>query len=85
MSFVREGCKKIAIADQNAQGLEETTELIRDLKDSSEVQIVSQRTNVLDENEVYELLDTVVEQLGRVDYCCNAAGMTIRKVGCNEY
>ena len=40
-----------------------------------EVEIVRKRVNVLAENEVYDLLDAVVEQLGRVDYCANCAGI----------
>jgi NAD(P)-dependent dehydrogenase (short-subunit alcohol dehydrogenase family) len=39
------------------------------------VEILRKRTNVLDENDVYDLLDAVVEQLGRVDYCANCAGI----------
>ena len=74
VSFVREGCKKIAIADRNADGLEETTKLMKGAADSGEVEIVRARTNVLAENEVYDLIDNVVEQLGRLDYCANCAG-----------
>ena len=40
-----------------------------------EIEIVRKRVNVLAENEVYDLLDEVVEQLGRVDYCANCAGI----------
>ena len=70
----------MAIADQNAEGLEETAKLMKDAATSGKVEIVRKRTNVLDENEVYDLLDAVVEQLGRLDYCANCAGITIRKV-----
>jgi NAD(P)-dependent dehydrogenase (short-subunit alcohol dehydrogenase family) len=40
-----------------------------------DIEILRKRTNVLDENDVYDLLDAVVEQLGRVDYCANCAGI----------
>jgi NAD(P)-dependent dehydrogenase (short-subunit alcohol dehydrogenase family) len=39
-----------------------------------EIEILRKRTNVVAENEVDDLLDAVVEQLGRVDYCANCAG-----------
>lgn len=45
------------------------------------VEILRKRTNVTDENEIYDLLDAVVEQLGRVDYCANCAGIgSLRQV-----
>lgn len=47
---------------------------MKDAATSGEVEIVRARTNVLAENEVYDLIDNVVEQLGRVDYCANCAG-----------
>lgn len=40
-----------------------------------EIQILRKRTNVVAENEVNDLLDAVIEQLGRVDYCANCAGI----------
>ena len=75
MSFVREGCKKIAIADRNAEGLDETAKLMTEAAANGEVEIVRKRVNVLAENEVYDLLDEVVERLGRLDYCANCAGI----------
>jgi NAD(P)-dependent dehydrogenase (short-subunit alcohol dehydrogenase family) len=41
----------------------------------NDIEILQKRTNVLADNEVLDLLDAVVEQLGRVDYCANCAGM----------
>ena len=40
-----------------------------------EIEILRKRTNVMAENEVDDLLDAVVEQMGRVDYCANCAGI----------
>jgi NAD(P)-dependent dehydrogenase (short-subunit alcohol dehydrogenase family) len=74
ISFAREGCKKIAIADQNERGLEETAKSMREVAGNNIV-ILQKRTNVLADNEVLDLLDAVVEQLGRVDYCANCAGI----------
>ena len=75
MSFAREGCKKIAIADVNTDGLEETAKLMNEAASGDDIEILRKRTNVIAENEVDDLLDAVVEQLGRVDYCANCAGI----------
>lgn len=75
VSFAREGCKKIAIADVNAEGLDETAKLMNEAATQGEIEILRKRTNVIAENEIDDLLDAVVEQLGRIDYCANCAGI----------
>ena len=50
--------------------------LMKEAAASGEVEIVRARTNVLDEKEVYDLVENAVDQFGRVDYCVNCAGMT---------
>lgn len=74
VSFAREGCKKIAIADMNVEGLEETAKLMKEAATQGEIEVLLKRVNIVDEAEVADLLDAVVEQLGRVDYCANCAG-----------
>ena len=50
---------------------------MKDVASWGEIDVVRVRCNVLDENEVYDLVDNVTEQLGRVDYCANCAGTRI--------
>lgn len=77
ISFAREGCKKVAIADQNAKGLEETAKLMTEAATDGKIYILREQTNVIDEIQVSDLLDAVVQQLGRVDYCANCAGTNL--------
>ena len=67
----------------NAGGLDETAKLMNEAATQGEIEILRKRTNVLAENEIDDLLDAVVEQLGRVDYCANCAGVpTMNQVYC---
>lgn len=75
VSFAREGCKKIVITDQSTEGLKATEKLMREATSSEGVEIVQKRTNVLDENEVYDLIDAAVAVFDRIDYCANCAGV----------
>ncbi|OQU93621.1 hypothetical protein CLAIMM_00103 [Cladophialophora immunda] len=73
--FAKEGCKRICIADINAQGLEETKKMIEVVSDG-----VTVRTAVCDntdEKQVQSMVDGCVQQFGRVDYATNIAGITI--------
>lgn len=76
ISFVREGCRKVAIAGQNPAGLAETEQLMRDLVSTSvagELDIVCHTTDVSQEAEIDALLEKTVRDLGRVDYAVNCA------------
>ncbi len=74
LSFVREGCRKIAIADLNASGLADTAQMMRDLVSTSvEVDIITHTTDVTQESDIEDLLEKTVQALGRVDYAANCA------------
>lgn len=78
ISFVREGCRKVAIAGQNSAGLAETEQLMRELVSTSvagELDIVCHVTDVSQEAEIDALLEKTVRDLGRVDYAVNCAGV----------
>ncbi|KAI5365954.1 Putative short-chain dehydrogenase/reductase SDR, NAD(P)-binding domain superfamily [Septoria linicola] len=76
ISFIREGCRKIAIADLNASGLAETAQRMRDLVSTSvEVDIVTHTTDITRESDVEDLLEKTVSAFGRVDYAANCAGV----------
>lgn len=77
VSFAREGCTRIAIADLNEDGLRETEKLIREASSASgaeKIAVKIQRVNVLNESEVGDLVESAVDQFGRVDYAVNCAG-----------
>lgn len=74
LSFIVEGCRKIAIADRNAEGLSKTIELIRTAAAPAMVSIVSHTVDVSQEEQIQTFIDQVVAELGRIDYAVNAAG-----------
>lgn len=76
ISFVREGCRKIAIADRNREGLEETRDLLkRIVTPSCPLDLFICDSDISQEADVQRLVDGTVEMFGRIDYACNAAGI----------
>ncbi|KAK6396942.1 hypothetical protein LTR65_007440 [Meristemomyces frigidus] len=73
VSFAKEGCGRIVLADRNASGLGETSALIKDAASGCEVLKV--QTDVSKVDSVQHLVDEAVSHFGRVDYVCNAAGV----------
>ncbi|KAK5138446.1 hypothetical protein LTR08_000032 [Meristemomyces frigidus] len=73
VSFAKEGCSKIVIADRNDHGLEKTYSLIKDVASGCEV--LAGNTDVSKAESVQSLVDKAVERFGRIDYVCNAAGV----------
>lgn len=65
----------------NTEGLDETAKLMNEVAMQGDIEILRKRVDIVDENEVADLLDAVVEQLGRVDYCANCAGISNRFKG----
>ncbi|KAK5167129.1 uncharacterized protein LTR77_007859 [Saxophila tyrrhenica] len=74
ISFAREGCRKIAIADQNETGLEETSKLLQEAASNETIDVFSKKVNVAVEDEVNGFIDGVADKFGRIDYCANCAG-----------
>lgn len=79
VSFVKEGCRKISIADRNASGLAETKRLIEEEVRSSleQIDIVTRKTDVTQEAEIEELIVETTREFGRIDYAVNCAGKII--------
>ena len=73
--YAKEGCKRISIADLNLTGLEETESIIQSTCQG--VTVRSQVCDVTNETSVQKMVESTVEQFGRVDYCCNVAGMVL--------
>ena len=71
IAFAREGAR-LAIADFNEEGLNETLELVI----AGGARAVAKKTNVAVETEVEALVALTLETYGRVDILCNNAGIT---------
>jgi len=77
VSFAREGCRKIVLADRNAEGLEETARLIGELHGPRDVDISIITTDVLKAEQIDGLILKAVKRFGRIDYAVNGAGTAI--------
>ncbi|KAI7287389.1 NAD(P)-binding protein [Hortaea werneckii] len=72
VSFAKEGCSQIVIADRNVNGLNETHSRVREAAPNCSV--LSVQTDVSDQDSVQALINKAVETFGRLDYVCNSAG-----------
>lgn len=73
--FAVEGCQRIVIADMNFEGLDETVRSIAEA--NADTQVLTVDVNLRDEESVQRLLERAMEKWGRVDYCCNVAGIVL--------
>ncbi|KAF2774269.1 NAD(P)-binding protein [Teratosphaeria nubilosa] len=73
VSFAREECRKIVIADRNEDGLKATETSIREI--SKDVEVLLAPTDVSSPASVQSLIDAAIAMFGRIDYICNAAGI----------
>ncbi|RMX70872.1 hypothetical protein D0869_16211 [Hortaea werneckii] len=72
VSFARESCSQIVIADRNVNGLNETHSRVQEAAPNCSV--LSVQTDVSDQESVQALINKAVETFGRLDYVCNSAG-----------
>jgi NAD(P)-dependent dehydrogenase (short-subunit alcohol dehydrogenase family) len=74
--YAIEGCKRIVIADVNAEGVKETEKEIKDKYAGVKVKAVKAVTvDVRSQNSVQAMVDEAVRTFGRIDYCANVAGI----------
>lgn len=73
--FAVEGCQKIVIADINRHGLDETKKLLEERNPS--VECLAVEFNLRDELSVQSLFKKATSKFGRLDYCCNVAGIVL--------
>jgi NAD(P)-dependent dehydrogenase (short-subunit alcohol dehydrogenase family) len=74
VSFAREGCTKIVLADRDEKGLETTQRLINEVAGDGKAQILAVKTDVTSAEQIDHLIQSAVEQFGRLDYAVNGAG-----------
>jgi len=71
--YAEEGCKKIAIADVNAESLEKAKKEVESANPG--VTVLPIVVDVRNQESVEAMVAAVVKEFGRVDYCCNSAGI----------
>jgi len=72
LGFIREGCRRIVIADVNEAGLEETKS--EGLKISRDAKIIPIKCDISNEDAVNNAVETAVNAFGKLDYAVNCAG-----------
>ena len=78
VSFAREGCTKIVLADRDSTGLERTKQLIAEAVGESKAEVLVVKTDVTSAEQIEQLVLKAVEKFGRIDYAVNGAGMLCR-------
>jgi NAD(P)-dependent dehydrogenase (short-subunit alcohol dehydrogenase family) len=74
ISFAREGCTKIVLADRDEKGLERTQRLINEAIGDGKAEVLALKTDVTSAEQIDHTIETAVEQFGRIDYAINGAG-----------
>lgn len=74
ISFAREGCDQIALADMNFEGSEETARLIKNIRPDIQ-EVYSDKVDVSRPEDVKKFMEQVATRYGRIDYAVNAAGV----------
>ena len=74
VSFAREGCPKIVLADRDEKGLETTQRLINEVVGDGKVEVLAVKTDVTSAEQIDQLVQSAVKQFGRIDYAVNGAG-----------
>ncbi|KAM3457560.1 hypothetical protein MY3296_000992 [Beauveria thailandica] len=73
MSFAKEGCTKITIADVTHTGLMVTEQAIRAIAPQAKVYVAQMDVRV--EADIRRAIECTVERFGRIDYAANCAGI----------
>lgn len=74
VSFAREGCTKIVLADRDEKGLEKTQQLIAETVGDGKAQVLAVKIDVTSVEQIDHLVQSAVEKFGRIDYAVNGAG-----------
>ncbi|TVY35709.1 (S)-1-Phenylethanol dehydrogenase [Lachnellula occidentalis] len=88
IAFAVEGCRKIAICDRDAAGLEVTRTFIKDVdrQVQGEFEVLVLEVDMLKEGDIEKMVNETVGTWGRVDYAVNAAGLfDLPRVWCGVY
>ena len=74
VSFAREGCTKIVLADRDEKGLERTQQLINEVAGDGKAEVLAVKTDVTSAEQIDNVIQSAVKQFGRIDYAINGAG-----------
>lgn len=75
IAYAKAGVEGLVIADINVPSLDETIEECIKVATHKDFRVVPVKVDVRIEEEVIAMVDTVVSEFGRLDYCANVAGV----------
>ncbi|KAH7189110.1 uncharacterized protein B0J16DRAFT_362060 [Fusarium flagelliforme] len=75
ISFARERCLRLVLADRDADKLKDTKKTINDMSKNQNIQVIAIPTDISKEKDIENLYNTTIEKFGRVDYVVNGAGV----------
>lgn len=75
VTFAQRECKKIFLVDISRQGLETTAKLVG-LVDGS-IRVATHVADLTDDAAVKNMVDTCIQEFGRIDFACNNAGIAM--------
>lgn len=75
ISFAKEDCRKLVLADRNTEGLQRTKTLIKEA--AEDAQVLIHPTDVSKAEQLDQLVEAAVKQFGRIDYAVNGAGTAL--------
>jgi NAD(P)-dependent dehydrogenase (short-subunit alcohol dehydrogenase family) len=74
VAFAEEGVTRLILADMNTAGLEETSNILKQL--NHEIETVVVQTDTSSPNDVQNMVDLGVERFGSIHYAVNSAGVS---------
>ncbi|PLB50192.1 oxidoreductase [Aspergillus steynii IBT 23096] len=75
LSLAEAGARVVVFADINEETAKESAEQSKQYVSNKDYQATFFKVNVIDEKRVQEMVDFVVQEFGRLDYCVNGAGI----------
>ena len=84
-AFARDGAAGVALLDLNAEALESVKKEVESLAQTKDFKVVTHVLDVSNETKVDEVVQSVAQTFGRIDYVVNAAGIAFKHEGGGAY
>ena len=84
-AFARDGAAGVALLDLNAEALESVKKEAESLAQTKDFKVVTHVLDVSDETKVDDVVQSVAQTFGRIDYVVNAAGIAFKHEGGGAY
>lgn len=75
MAFAEAGARAVVFADANEQGARDAAEESKSISRNADYRSLALKVDIASEDSVQRMVDTTVNEFGRVDYSVNSAGI----------